>query len=59
MRNDFLTGTEAMEERLAVLKSLATPQGTMEERKVKGEIRYIEHTLAAAAFSTFNDYPLL
>ncbi len=59
MRNDFLTETEAMEERLAVLKSLEEPKNDMEARKVKGEIKYIEDTLMAAEFSTCNEYPLL
>ena len=59
MRNDFLTETEAMEERLSVLKSLVKPEDRMEARKVKGEIKYIEAMLMAAEFSTFNEYPLL
>jgi len=59
MRNDFLTETEAMEERLAVLKSLTLSPNEMEARRVKGEIKYIEGLLLAAEFSTFNDYPLL
>lgn len=59
MRNDFLTETEAMEERLAVLKCLVRPKDSMEARRVNGEIKYIESMLVAAEFSTFNEYPLL
>jgi len=59
MRNDFLTDTEVMEERLAVLKSLDHPNDYFEASKIRGEIKYIENMLSAAAFSTFNDYPLL